>query len=426
MTFRGLSFDEFSAKRQEFFHLRPIDQQEHLKGRESQLAQIHRSLDSLGRQIFIFGDRGVGKTSLARTAAFSAPGYQFDPIYVGCDREGTFFQMAAAMIDELAGRMDQTSERSASEKVSILAKVLGYEKSNTSRRIYPEFDSLSRFIQALKSITEDSNKPPIIIIDELERFSDDHDRGLMADFIKRVSDEKIRARFIVCGIASSLSSLIGNHPSSERSFSPIELKQLNYTNLQEIINSAANAFSVSIPKGIVQRISVISDGFPYFTQLIGDQLFWVMYEDGNDVEACTELHFQKAIDRSVEEALFTLREKYEKAILKYRNTDDFKFALWSLISSPTLSRQVADVYEKSYIPLVESLKYDKVLTSHEFNSRMWYLTQESHGAVLTAKGSGWYEFSERMMRGYVRLKAQEAGVILGKDLHQSDAVFSAK
>ena len=113
MSFAGLDFETFSNLRQEFFHLRPIDQQEHLKGREHQLAQIHRSLDSLGRQIFIFGDRGVGKTSLARTAAFSAPGYRFDPIYVACDREGTFFQMAAAMIDELAGRMDQTVERSA-------------------------------------------------------------------------------------------------------------------------------------------------------------------------------------------------------------------------------------------------------------------------------------------------------------------------
>lgn len=423
MTFAGLSFEQFSSLRQEFFHLRPIDQQEHLKGRATQLSQIHRSLDSLGRQIFIFGDRGVGKTSLARTAAFSAPGYKFDPIYVACDREGSFFQMAAAMIDELAGRMDQSVERTTTEKVSILSKVLGYEKGSSDKRIYPEFDSLSRFIQALKAITESSQKPPIIIIDELERFTGEHDRGLTADFIKRVSDEKIRARFIVCGIASSLSGLIGNHPSSERSFSPIELKQLNYSNLQEIINSAADAFNVKIPKGIVQRISIISDGFPYFTQLIGDQLFWVMYEDETDVSVCTMDHFQRAIDRSVEEALFTLREKYEKSTLKYRNTDDFKYALWSLVSSPTLSRQVTDVYEKSYLPLVDELKPEKTLTSHEFNSRIWYLTQESHGSILASKGSGWYEFSERMMRGYVRLKAQEVGVILGGDLHATDARF---
>lgn len=92
MAFRDLDFDGFSKKRQEFFHLRPIDQQQHLKGREKQIAQIHRNLDSLGRQVFIFGDRGVGKTSLARTAAFAAPGYKLDPVYVACDREGSFFK----------------------------------------------------------------------------------------------------------------------------------------------------------------------------------------------------------------------------------------------------------------------------------------------------------------------------------------------
>lgn len=422
MAFAGLTFESFSAKRQQFFHLRPIDQQEHLKGREKQLSQIHRSLDSLGRQVFIFGERGVGKTSLARTAAFSAPGYAFEPIYVACDREGTFFQMAAAMIDELAGRMDQSVERSLTEKVSILSKILGYESSSQDKRVYPKFDSLSQFIQALKSIMSSASKPPIIIIDELERFTSEHDRGLTADFIKRVSDEKINARFIICGIASSLSGLIGNHPSSERSFSPIELNQLNYSNLQEIITSAADAFCVNIPKGIVQRISIISDGFPYFAQLIGDQLFWVMYEDSECVETCSINHFQDAIDRSVEEALFTLREKYEKATLKYKNTDDFRSVLWSLVSSPTLSRQVSEVYSKSYLPMIEEIKVEKSLSSHEFNSRMWYLTQDSHGSILTSKGSGWYEFSERMMRGYVRLKAQESGVLLGSDLHKGDTL----
>lgn len=328
--------------------------------------------------------------------------------------------MAAAMIDELAGRMDQSVEKTTTEKINILAKVLGYERTSETIRIYPEFDSLSKFIQALKAVTELGDMPPIVIIDELERFNNSHDRGLMADFVKRVSDEKINAKFIICGIASSLSDLIGDHPSSERSFSPIELDQLKYDNLQEIIDSAAEAFQVNVPKGICQRISVISDGFPYYAQLIGEQLFWVIYEDSEVVETCAEKHFQAAIDRSVDEALFTLREKYEKATLKYKNTDDFKYVLWSLVSSPTLSRQITDVYVKSYVPMVNEIGVEKTLSQAEFNSRMWYMTQDSHGSILTAKGSGWYELTEKMMRGYIRLKAQAADVRLASDIHRRD------
>src|SRR5690349_21737323 len=54
-------------------HLRPsspIESFEHLYGREKQLEQIKQAMFSPGRHVFIYGDRGVGKTSLARTAAF--------------------------------------------------------------------------------------------------------------------------------------------------------------------------------------------------------------------------------------------------------------------------------------------------------------------------------------------------------------------
>jgi hypothetical protein len=416
-----MDFQSFSELRQQFFSPgHPIDSLEHLKGREAQVSQILRNLDSPGRQVFIFGDRGVGKTSLAKTTALMAPGYNFDPVYVACDREGNFFQLAAAIIDELAGRMDQSVEKTAATKRSLLLKVLGRESSSSETRVYPEFSSLSQFVQALKALTHSAPKPPIIVIDELERFEIEHDKALLADLVKRISDDKINVSIIVCGIAASLTELIGIHPSAERSFSPIELKPLRHNNLWEIINSASSAFKVNIPEGLVKRIGMISDGFPYYTQLIGEQLFWMMWEDSIDVENCTSSHFQGAIDRSVEEALFTLREKYDKATLKYRNTGDFKHTLWAWVASPTLSRQVSDVYERSYLSISDSVSSSKILTSHEFSSRTWYLTQESHGNILHARGGGWYEFSENMMRGYVRLKAAEEKVQLEADIHKAD------
>jgi hypothetical protein len=43
---------------------------ERLFGRDKHLRTIERALNSAERQIFIYGDRGVGKTSLALTAAY--------------------------------------------------------------------------------------------------------------------------------------------------------------------------------------------------------------------------------------------------------------------------------------------------------------------------------------------------------------------
>jgi replication-associated recombination protein RarA len=49
----------------------PIESEEHLFGRSKQLQSIEQALCAPGRSIFVYGDRGVGKTSLAQTVAYS-------------------------------------------------------------------------------------------------------------------------------------------------------------------------------------------------------------------------------------------------------------------------------------------------------------------------------------------------------------------
>jgi MoxR-like ATPase len=67
---------------------RPLQSEEFLRGRHDQLVEIKKALYQPGRHILIHGLRGVGKSSLAQTAAFSlAQGG--DPIIIGCDRHST-------------------------------------------------------------------------------------------------------------------------------------------------------------------------------------------------------------------------------------------------------------------------------------------------------------------------------------------------
>ncbi len=68
-------------------HLTPslhITTPERLFGREKKLTEIERAFNSPGRHIFIHGDRGVGKTSLALTAANLRQAGSEEPIYILC------------------------------------------------------------------------------------------------------------------------------------------------------------------------------------------------------------------------------------------------------------------------------------------------------------------------------------------------------
>jgi hypothetical protein len=78
-----------------------------------------------------------------------------------------------------------------------------------------------------------------------------------------------------------------------------------------------------------------------------------------------------------------------------------------------LLRRSTDIFA-SYIRIMRSLNEDP-LSRDTFNQRMNALKQPSHASILKANRQGWYEFTEAVVRGYVRLRAEERDVQLGSE-----------
>ena len=51
-----------------------------------------------------------------------------------------------------------------------------------------------------------------------------------------------------------------------------------------------------------------------------------------------------------------------------------------------------------------------------FNQRLLSLRLEGHGRIIVGHGAGWYSFRENLMRGYVRLQAENQQIELGRDI----------
>jgi hypothetical protein len=55
------------------------------------------------------------------------------------------------------------------------------------------------------------------------------------------------------------------------------------------------------------------------------------------------------------------------------------------------------------------------LSKELFYQRLNRLKKDNHGSIVIGSRTGWYGFKENVVRGYVRLRAERAGIEIGID-----------
>ena len=232
-------------------------------------------------------------------------------------------------------------------------------------------------------------KTPVILIDELDLIEDDKTRKTFAGFLHNVSDQEIQVKFIVCEIgiakiAFSAPSFCWPPSCSHPTRAPAHDARW------EIIQIPAEKLKIEIDRETLVRIGQISDGFPYYVHLIGEALFWAMFDDEKYYFISNSTHFDRGLRTAMEEAEPTLKaDGLEKATEKYK--DDYKEVLWAFVDDPHLRRQLTDIYDTSYKRIMEDRSGRELLNKSSFTNRLNSLKTERHGNFLRGTGAGWYE-----------------------------------
>jgi len=417
MTIENVSENQFrEIIRRHFTPGRAISSSEYLRGREAKLRQIDRAFNSEGKHIFVHGDRGVGKTSLARTAAFIHSSSERAPATIECEKHVTAYQLLRDIAVKCVPAADFANQTNTKKTVKAGFPLLSGEVVEEVRRGHiPELKSINDALSVIGYLASINAKKPVIVIDEFDVIADDVTRHTFASFIKHVSDQEVGIRFIVCGIGDSLDEMIGAHQSTGRYLMPIPLERLPHDARWEIISSAASEMGVVIDDNSLIRTGQVSDGFPYYVHLIGEKLFWALSDDDEPVKQSSPDHFEVALREASTEAEPSLKNAYERATQKY--TNDYQQVLWAVADDSSMRRQVKDIYD-SYKRLMDRHYRDKeVMDLTKFYNRMNALKTERHGSIIRTTGAGWFEFRENRLRGYVRLVAQRHGVDLEPEHH---------
>lgn len=413
MAIHGYTKDEFGEKLATVVNAAtPIRSIQHLKGREQQLQEIERALYAAGRHIFIYGDRGVGKSSLAATAAYQYQSIDAEPIFVSGSPDDTFQSIIANIAVQALGR-SKVENRRSQESVSMEFRGLkwstGYEVSTTD--LAAQIKSIGDATELLKQVAQKHSDKPSVVLDEFDTIPDHAERAKFASLLKQLGDQSVAIKFFITGIGHSCQELLGAHQSAHRQLATIELLRLGWDGRREIVQDAALAFDLELDDDVCWRIALISDGYPYYVHLLIEKMLWAAFDLESEVEVLGWTEFNTGLRVAIRETNAELRQPYEKAVLQ--QSPEFEDIVWSTADGDDLFRSLDSMF-MSYQRVVSARDGHVEVDRSKYAKLVRKLRDVSHGSILRpiANRQGWYEYKEKMIRGYVRMQAGANGVEL--------------
>ena len=259
---------------------RPIRSSEFLRGREKDLQDIELELRCYDAIPFIYGYRGVGKTSLARTAAQQVTLADREHIYVACAPGSRMLQVFREIGEEILRAIfrlvpPQTVLSKVEVKLSLTPAIRTcFEKQDSTLEKFEDANAAIRVLRELDRLLPQAEST-VVVLDELEEL-DGKDRSDLAYLIKQLGDQDFKLKFILVGIAENVHELIGAHESVPRYLKEVSLKPLYSQHLMDIVSNAAKAVHVEIARDILIRIAIIGNGYPHFAHLMGKSILGLL------------------------------------------------------------------------------------------------------------------------------------------------------
>lgn len=226
----------------------PVDTQDFLAGRREQLTDILNATWQPGRHVILFGERGVGKTSVAKVVVEikGAGGtHVLDSKTINCDESDTF----------------STLWHKTLASISVMIE----DKLTTADDLLPELVTPDHVRYALSRLPDDV----LIVLDELDQLKNSNAKNLLAATIKNLSDHGINTTILLVGVGDTLDELIAEHKSIERALVQVQMPRMTKDELQEILNRGLEAVGMTMTDHAKDLIARFSLGFPYYTHSLG-------------------------------------------------------------------------------------------------------------------------------------------------------------
>lgn len=376
---------------QVFSPIQPIQERDFFFGRINQLTKIAEAINEKGQHAILYGERGVGKTSLANIMYKSYT--NVFPIKITCDRRHTFRSLWEDAFDHI--QYSQTTNgigfnaQSKPRVISMKKEISSCEDLKTNQ-----------IVDMLNKLGNDFRL--MFIFDEFDNIRNEETKNFFADLIKSLSDNNINTTIILVGIAESVESLIGSHQSLERCLKQVKMPRMKKEECEEIILNGLKLLNLKMENDILNKIVEFSSGFPHYIHLICKYGCMELIE--NDKTTFSEPYLAIALNKGIENTSEQLRISFREAVLSSSSSDKWKNLLYACANCPL------DEFNSFSISQIVN-EYNILTRNKSKNSQLRYyineLTKSGRSEILAKLGKGGstrYTFKNPMMRAFVKLK----------------------
>ncbi len=380
----------------------PINGLDLFAGRKKQIRQAIDAINQVGQHAIIYGERGVGKTSISNVLKDFLEETKISfPILaprVTCDSGDNYFTVWMKVF--LAIR-EMGTDRGVNLPGCPIFEILDAEPDDAINEITPDLVRRSLAAVAEPVIL-------IVIIDEFDRITNSQLQGLFSDTIKVISDHAVDATIILVGVADSVDDLIEEHQSVERALVQVPMPRMSEDEIFEIIeNGLSRLDNMKIVKDALQTIAVISKGLPFYAHLLG--LHSARCAISRKESNVREEDVFDALDGALEGAGQSIYTAYRKAVASRRRNSLFPLVLLACAMAATDERgyfRLADV-KQPYENLRKGLgKYN----TPYFAKQIAQFCEERRGPILE-KTLFEYRFINPLMQPYVLMNGFNEGLM---------------
>jgi Cdc6-like AAA superfamily ATPase len=371
----------------------PVQERDLFSGRATQIALLEDAVNQRGRHAIVFGERGVGKTSLVNVLPLVMHRPNRELIYVRVNADPT---------DDFVSLWKKVFKRMSYVASSIDGPIIKKLSEDFGTELTP--DDVQLVLSEFSS-----NHVPIIVLDEFDRLKDKTTNQLVADTIKALSDYSVNATVVVVGVAEDVSTLIEGHESITRSLIQIRMPRMSTEELKQVVLTRYSRCGIQTDADAVWKIIFLSRGLPYYTHLLA--MHSARYAIDHRKVVVTHDDVDKALEDALTELDQSIKEKYVLAVRSQR-TEDTLYAPVLLACAFAATDELGRFQQAAVAAPLNKIVPGKGYQASTFALHMNAFCEPDRGCVLQRFGSARnyrYRFADPMMQPYVILKGLNEG-----------------